>query len=116
MNINMNRLCPHLIHSDQETWIKEQTLETLCVVLDNQTELQYVLREAAKTLRQQLRNHVNNKNKRQVPIADVRKWICEQPPTVLRHAAEIVKRSSLKKFINDRIKLFEDVLTVCICL
>ena len=50
-----------------------------------------MLRQAAKTLRQQLRNHVNYQNKRQVPIADARKWICEQPPTVLRHAAEIVK-------------------------
>ena len=91
MNMNMNRLCPHSQTTDQQTWIKEQTVETLCVVLNEQTEVQHVLREAAKTLRQQLRNHVNNKNKHKVPMADARKWICEQPPTVLRHAAETMK-------------------------
>ena len=94
--MNMNRLCPHLNIKGQETWIKKQTVETLCIVLDKQTDVQYVLRKSAKALRQQLRNHVNKKNKRQVPIAEARKWICEQSPTVLRHAVEIVKRSSLK--------------------
>ena len=62
-----------------------------------------------------LTKKINFKFPELVPMTDVRKWICEQSPTVLRHAAEIVKRSSLKKLINDRIKLFEDVLTVCIC-
>ena len=87
-------------------------MKTLCIVLDRQTDVQYVLREAAKTLRQRLRNHVNNKNKCRVPIAEARKWICRQSPVVLRHAAEIVKRASLKKLINDRITIFKEALTV----
>ena len=38
-----------------------------------------------------LTKKINFKFPELVPMTDVRKWICEQSPTVLRHAAEIVK-------------------------
>lgn len=111
----MDKLCPHFQQTDQVAWIKEQTVQTLVTVLDRQTDVQYILIESAKVLRQRLRNHVNKKNGRQVPIVEARKWIGKQSLAVLRHAAEIVNRVKLQKVINDRIAAFTECFTVCMC-